>query len=77
MKQNSIDWLIAEIQKLEIQITMDSKLKLMTAIEAAKQMHRQEIETAFNNALIPCKTNDYGTQGFNNSLDYYNQTFNK
>jgi hypothetical protein len=81
MKQTSIDWLIAEIQKLEIQITMDSKLKLMKAIEEAKQMHYQE-KIDLVQHLKDYTHESHNILGFDDReasefVDIFNQTFNQ
>jgi hypothetical protein len=81
MKQTSIDWLKAELQKLEIQITMDSKLKLMTAIEKAKEMHYQE-QIDLVQHLKDYTYESHNILGFDEReasefVDIFNQTFNQ
>jgi hypothetical protein len=81
MKQTSIDWLIAEFQKLEIQITMDSTLKLMTAIETAKEMLYQE-QIDLVQHLKDYTYESHNILGFDDReasefVDIFNQTFNQ
>jgi len=38
----------------------------------SREQMEQVIRNAFNAARVKCKTNDYGTQGFENSQEYIN-----
>jgi len=78
LKQTSIDWLVAEIQKLDIQITMDSKLKLMTAIEVAKEMHKEEHGNTWDKAIEKHKDRGHViARSYVDFDDYYNEQFKK
>jgi hypothetical protein len=59
-KQNSIDWLVEELRKyIEEPWKYVPKGGKEAIVEQAKAMHKEEIETAFE-------------QGENNSVDYFN-----
>ena len=58
MTKTAVDWLINEIDRLEV---WDNQLALDVLIQQANEMFRQQMIESFN-------------QGMNNSIDYFDPT---
>lgn len=73
-EQSSIEWLIEEIN---IKKAWADPEKIQPIVEKAKVLHKKEIIEAFDNAREKYTINDYGTSGYANSEDYYNEKYSK
>ena len=70
MKQNSIDWLVEEINKQKAWVDPS---KLEPIIQQAKAMHKEEIVKAYNRDVINKKQN----WAIENGERYYNLHYKK
>jgi hypothetical protein len=71
MKKTSIEWLLDEIEKQAEGQSEEIPIWIYIFIEQAKEMEKQQILDAYNEAYFGDK---YKWKG---SEEYYNQTFNK
>jgi len=73
-KQSSIEWLVTELNQMIDSIPLSKWDKIADIIQQAKQMHKQEIESAFNNGMR--NSEDWFTDGkTEESEQYYQETY--
>lgn len=76
-KQSSIEWLMEKIATKDSDsfIAMSFYVAFKEEFQQAKEMHKEEIEDAYGEGYADGEYND--DFKYQDSEDYYNETFNK
>jgi hypothetical protein len=60
-QQTAVEWLEMELKKLPL-------IDVLKTFEKAKQMHKEEIEVAYESSHLECNKDKFG-------FEYYNETY--
>ncbi len=76
-KQTAIEWLVEEIEKLQLKSDLETNVFFIRIVEKAKEMEKQQIIYAHLNGQAIFDKGKFRTEVVKNAEQYYNETFEK